>query len=193
MCTIWDIRYFISTSGSSQLSLMFQSPDKRQCIDQSSSVARHRMHRYSRWNFIAILCTSWFKIYLRFQAAIFNVLPTLTSSCFSIRPTMLFDAKDMRIPLNFHMFNLQCQLGSSVHGLMSAILIFSCTRIEFCTGRCCYQQRELQQQTQQRWICLLSWFTPFDSMVTKFITFSPKNHQHHIYFRWRNSITGWTI
>jgi len=29
-------------------------------------------------------------------------------------------------------------------------------------------------------------------MVTKFITFSPKNYLR-LYFQWRNSITGWTI
>jgi len=37
------------------------------------------------------------------------------------------------------------------------------------------------------------WFTPFDSMVNTFITFSPTNHPHNLHFRWRNSITGWTI
>jgi len=37
---------------------------------------------------------------------------------------------------------------------------------------------------------LPKWFTSFDSMVTKFNTFSPKNHPHHLHFRWRNSIAG---
>jgi len=49
------------------------------------------------------------------------------------------------------------------------------------------------KQTQQRQICFQRWFTPFDSMVTLFIKFSPKNHSPHLQFRWRNSITGWTI
>jgi len=31
---------------------------------------------------------------------------------------------------------------------------------------------------------------PFDLMVTKFITFSPKSHPHHLHFRLRNSTTG---
>jgi len=45
--------------------------------------------------------------------------------------------------------------------------------------------------TQQRWICFQGRFTPFDSMVTKFIPFSP--NPPHFHFLWRNSITGWTI
>jgi len=31
-----------------------------------------------------------------------------------------------------------------------------------------------------------------DSMVTKFITFSPRNHRPHLHFRWSYAITGWT-
>jgi len=49
------------------------------------------------------------------------------------------------------------------------------------------------KQTQQRWICFQRCFTPFDSMVTKFITFSPTNNPPHLHFRWLNLITGWTI
>jgi len=50
-----------------------------------------------------------------------------------------------------------------------------------------------QRQTKQRWNCFQKWLTSFDSMVTKFITFSRKNHPLHLHFRWCNSITGWTI
>jgi len=46
-------------------------------------------------------------IYFRFQAAIFNFLPTLTSSCTNIRSTMLFDAKHMWIPLKFHTYSIR--------------------------------------------------------------------------------------
>jgi len=84
----------------------------------------------------------------------------------------------------------------SVSGLTSVLYISGWTLKELCTGRCCYQQRQLQhlqKQTKQRWNCFQRWFTPFDSMVTKFITFSQKHHPHHLHFRWRNSITGWTI
>jgi len=80
----------------------------------------------------------------------------------------------------------------SVSGFTSAIFISSWTRIELCTGRCCYQQRWLwhpQKQTQRHWICFQRRFTPFDSLVTKCITFSPKNHPPILHFRWRN----WTI
>jgi len=86
--------------------------------------------------------------------------------------------------------------GLSVSGFTSAILISSWTRIELCTGRCCYKQRglwHLQKQTQRRWICFQKWFTPCDSMVTKFMTFSPKHHPQRLYFRWRNSIKYWTF
>jgi len=79
---------------------------------------------------------------------------------------------------------------------MFFILITDWTRIELCAGQCYYQQRWLrhpQKQMQHRWICFWMWFTPFDSMVRKCITFSPKNHPHHLHFLWRNSITGWTI
>jgi len=102
---------------------------------------------------------------------------------------MLFDAKDMRILLAFHIYSIPMS-GLSVSGFTSAIYIASWTRIELCTGRCCYQQRWLQhpqKQMQQRWICFQRWFTPFDSMVTKFVKFSPINHPHRLHFRWRNS------
>jgi len=39
--------------------LFLTHPDKRQYLDQSSRVAWHRKHRYSRWNCVAIMCTSW--------------------------------------------------------------------------------------------------------------------------------------
>jgi len=60
----------------------------------------------------------------------------------------------------------------------------------------CYQQRWLwhpEKQTQQRWICSNRpmWFTPFDSMVTKFITFSPRNHPLHIRSLPVTSFDGW--
>jgi len=86
--------------------------------------------------------------------------------------------------------------GLNASGFPSAILISGWTRIKLCTGRCCYQQRWLrhpQKQMQQRWICFQMWFTNFDSMVTKFVKFAPKNHPHRLHFRWRNSITGWAI
>jgi len=47
-----------------------------------------------------------FHIYSRFQVAILTCSPTLTSSCANIRPTMLFDAKHMRIPFKFHVYSI---------------------------------------------------------------------------------------
>jgi len=33
----------------------------------------------------------------------------------------------------------------------------------------------------------------YGHQVYHIFSFSPKNHAHYLYFRWRNSITGWTI
>jgi len=134
--------------------------------------------------------------YLLYTISDFSL--TLTSSCTNIRPTMLLDVKDMRIPLKFHIYvHIPSTMsGLSVSDFTSAIPISGLTRIELCTGQCCYQQRWLrhpQKQAQQRSICFQRWFTPFDAMVTKFITFSPKNHPPHLHFRWCNLIPGWTI
>jgi len=136
-----------------------------------------------------------FYIYFRFQVAIFYVSLTLKSSCTNIRPTVLFDAEDMRIPLKFHMF-FACNVRNECFRFHSSIFISGWTRIELYIGRCCYQQRWLrhpQKQTQQRWICFQRRFTSFDLMVTKCITFTPKNHPPHLHFRWLNSIMGWAI
>jgi len=84
-------------------------PEKWQCLNQSGCVAWRRKHRYSRWNCVANMCTSWctlFHIYFRFLAAFFDFSLTLTSSCTSVRPTMLFDPKGMRILLTFHLFSI---------------------------------------------------------------------------------------
>jgi len=48
----------------------------------------------------------FFHIHFRQQAAIFNLPPTLTLSCTNIRPTMLFNVKNMRIPLKFHIYSI---------------------------------------------------------------------------------------
>jgi len=75
----------------------------------------------------------------------------------------------------------------SASGFPSAILISGWTRIELCKGRCCYQQRWLRHpQNKCSNIC-------FQSMVTKFVKFSPKNHPYRLHFRWRNSKTSWLI
>jgi len=127
-------------------------------------------------------------------AAIFNFSPTLTSSC-NIRTTMLLVAKDMRIPLKFYIYSIS-NIRFKCFRFHVRHFVFGWTRIEMCTWRCCYHQRWLrhpQKQTQQRWIGFQRWFTPFDSVVIKFITFSPNNHPHHLHFWWRNSITCWTI
>jgi len=60
--TSWDIRYSISTYGYwlTACHLWFLTEtNKRQCLDQSIRVAWHRKHRYRRWNFVAIMYTSW--------------------------------------------------------------------------------------------------------------------------------------
>jgi len=47
-----------------------------------------------------------FYIYFRLHAAIFDFSLTLMSSWTNIRPTMLFDAIYMRIPLKFHKYSI---------------------------------------------------------------------------------------
>jgi len=97
----------------------------------------------------------------------------------------------MRIPYKFHLYSI-CNVSFKFIRFHARHLISGLTHIELYKWRCCYQQRWLrypQKQSQQRWICFRSWFTPFDSLVTKFIK---KNHPH-FYFRCRNSITSWTI
>jgi len=49
-----------------------------------------------------------FFIYFRFQAAIFDFSLIRTSSCTNVRP-MLFNAKDMRIPMKSHIYSI-CNL-----------------------------------------------------------------------------------
>jgi len=139
-----------------------------------------------------------FHIYFRFQAAIFNLSLTLTSSCADIRPLCCLMQRICEFRWNFTYFP-SAMSGLSVSGFATAILISGWTRIELCAGWCCYQQRWLrllwhpQKETQQRVICFQMWFTPFDSIVTKFITYSPKNHPPNFHLLWRNSITGCTI
>jgi len=110
---IYVISYLPPVSGH-HLWFLTHSIDKRQYLNQPSRVAWHWKHRYSRWNFVAIMCTSWFytlfHIYFLFQAAIFDCSLILKSSC--IRPTVLLNAKYMRILLKFHMYsicNVRCK------------------------------------------------------------------------------------
>jgi len=134
-----------------------------------------------------------FHICYRFQTAIFDFsLDTLTSSCTNIRPTMLFDAKDMRILLKFHIYSI-----SNVR--------FKC----FWFHVCYFYFRLNSHRTVRRATLLSAAVTSASSktnavtlnllpkviytLVTKFITFSPKNHLHRLHFRWRNLIMGWTI
>jgi len=141
MCTSWDIRYFISTSGSRPPSLIFHSPWRRPVL-----------------KFVPLRCL-------------------MQKIC------------GFRWSFTYNRFLMS---GLSASGFLSTILISGWTHIELCTGRCCYQQRWLrhpQKQMQQRWSCFQTWFTPFDSMVTKFVEFSLKNHPHRLHFWWHNSKT----
>jgi len=109
-----------------------------------------------RWKCVATMCANW-----RFQAVFFNFLLTLTSSCANFRPTMLFDSKDMRIPLKFHIYYI-CNVRFKCFRFHVRISISGWTRIELCTGRCWYQRRWLRhpkKQTQQRWIYFQRWCT----------------------------------
>jgi len=79
-------------------------PDKRQCLEQSKRSAWRQNYRHSRWNCVAIICTSWDIRYF---------ISTSGSRSLSIifhppwrRPAMLFDAKHMRMPLKFHTYSI---------------------------------------------------------------------------------------
>jgi len=134
-----------------------------------------------------------FQIYIKFQAKICNISPTQTSSCTNICLIMLFDAKDVRIPLEFHV--------SSICNVTFKCFRFHVRHFHFQLNSHRFVHRAMllwaavntQKQTQQRWICFQSWFTSFDSMVTKFITFLQKNHPHHLHFQWLSLITDWTV
>jgi len=133
--------------------------DTRQCLDKSSRVARPRKHRYRKWNFVAIMCTSWATRYF------------VCTSGYS-RPFKCF-----RFPVRHYDYRLNSHRIVHRAMLLSAAMTSASSKTNI----------------QQRWICFQRWFTPVDSMVTKFVKFSPKNHPHRLHFRWRNSKTGWTI
>jgi len=73
---------------------------------------------YSRRNFVAIVYklykqrSTLFHVYFQFQTAIFDFSVTLMLSCTKLRPTMLFDSKDMQLRLKFHiiLLHLHCQV-----------------------------------------------------------------------------------
>jgi len=138
---------------------VFRSVQSR-CLTSITSVLQLKFCLYHVYNLRYML----FHIYFRFDAAIFDFTPTLTSSF-----TLLYSShyvvrcKDMRIPFKFKSYTFTMS-GLIVSGFTSTILF----PVELCTGRCCYQQwwlRHSQKQTQK---FAYRWFTPFDSMVTKF-------------------------
>jgi len=80
--------------------------------------------------------------------------------------------------------------GLSVSSFTSAIFISGWTRIELLSAAV----SSASSQTNAATLNLLpKLIYALCSIVTKFITFSLKNHPHHLYFRWRNLITGWSI
>jgi len=112
-----------------------------------------KTYSYNRWNSVVIMHTSWayvlFHMHFRLQTAIFDFSLTLTSSCTKIRLTMLFDVKDMRIPLKFHIYPI-CNVRFKCFQFHVRHSDFRWTRIEFCTGRCCYQQWWLRHPKNKR-------------------------------------------
>jgi len=88
----------------------------------------------------------------------------------------------MRIPLKFNIYSISnvrysdCRLKS--HRIVHRAMLLSASVTSASS-----------KKMHQRWICFQRWF----SMATKFVIFSPENHPHHLHFRSRNSLTGWTI
>jgi len=102
----------------------------------------------------------------------------------------------MRIPLKFHIYSIcnarfKCFQVSRPPFWFPAELGSNCAQGDFDISSGDFGI--LKKQTERRWICFQRRFTPFYSMVTRFITFPPKNHPPHLHFWWCNSITGKTI
>jgi len=139
------ISYPLTVPGRHLWFLTYLVLDKRQCLDQSSRVDLHRKHRYSRWNVVAIICTSW------------NIRYFISTSAFR-PPSFIFHPPWLRpvltlVPLCCSMqkicgfrwnFILSAMSGLSVSVITSAILISGWTRIALCSRQCCYQQRWLR-------------------------------------------------
>jgi len=135
MCTSWDIRYFISTSGSRPPFLIFHPPWRRPVLTFIPLCCSMQKICEFRWNFTSAMS------------------------------------------------------GLSAPGVTSAILIFGWTR-----SNCTQGDVASYSKTNAATLNLLAKLIyAFDAMVTKFIAFSPKNRPPHVHFRWCNSITGWTI
>jgi len=67
----------------------------RQCLEQSSRVALHRKHRYSRWNFVAISSRSWYIGISGLEAAILNFpLPVWSDSIWTY-PLQMLDLENV--------------------------------------------------------------------------------------------------
>jgi len=140
-----------------------------------------------------------FHVYFRFQVAIFNCSLTLTPSFTNVRPNMLFDAKDMRIPLKFHTYSI-CNVRFNL------IIVFQVSRPPF------WFPVELALNCVQGDIAIGSGDFGILKNIRSNVEFASKvdlrpliqwspslshfhqiNHPHHLYFRWRNSTSGWTI
>jgi len=95
----------------------------------------------------------------------------------TVVPLCCASTQNMQIPLKFHIHSI-CNFRYKYFRFRVRHFISGWKRIEFCTGRFCYHQRwrrHRQKQTQERLICCHRWFTPFDSMVSKIITFTKKS------------------
>jgi len=110
------------------------TPTKGQCLDQFSRFAGHRKDRYSRWNFVSIMCKSW---EIRYFLSISGSRPPSLSSNSTWRRTFvpqyshyMFDAKDMRKNSVEISHIPSAMSGLSVSGFTFAILISGWTRIE---------------------------------------------------------------
>jgi len=144
MCTIWDVRYFISTSGFRLPSSIFHSPWYRPLLKSVQLCYLMRKICGFRWSF--------------------TFIPSLMSglSASGFPSTILISGWTAS----------NCAQGEVVISSGDFVILKNkCSNVEFASR----------------------WFTPFNSMVTKFVKCSLKNHPHRLHFRWRNSKTGWTI
>jgi len=172
MCASWDLCYFISTSGSRSPSLIFHLPWRCPVLTFVQICCSKQKICGFRWNFTYNAycnCNIKFFPHLRFFTTwkTKRALTTYNSNKYFRFHVCYFDFR-----LNSHRIVPRAPIYWPDVNLSAAVTSAS------------------SKTNAQRWICFQRWFTPFDSMVIKFIKFSPKNHPNHLHYRLCKLLTG---
>jgi len=137
-------------------------------------------------------CNYVYKLRCTLQIAIFDLSLILTSD---IRLTVLFDPKIYAYFVEiWNLTHIPSAIsGTSTSGFTSAILIsrLNADRIVYAQGDVSVSSGILKNKSSNvEFAHIGNWRPLINSMITKFITFSPRNHPLNLHFRWRHSITG---